>query len=154
MIFPCGDPLERADDGDGEDGRPVLGGGLEDRVDPLVGQTGPGGIVDRDELAVRFDLGEGFFDRVGPLLAAPADVDPQDGDVGAELAVKLLGILLGDHDDHLLDVRAVEKFLGRMQPDGPPRQRRERLFVVLIAKPTTGAGGGHNHGKVGHGSFR
>ena len=51
-----------------------------------------------------------------------------------------------------LTSRAGEEFFGRVQPDGLVRQRRERLFVVLVVKPAALAGRRQDHGKLGHGT--
>ncbi len=108
--------------------------GLEDLVDPLVGQARPGGVVNADEVDVAFDAGQSLGDRLGPLGAAFDHVDAQDRHVGAELELEVLAILWRDHDDRLLDVVAVDELLGRVQPHGLVGQRRKRLLVVLVVE--------------------
>ena len=144
------DPLERAGDRNGEDRRVGLLGRLEDRRDPLVGQAGPGGVVNADEIDVGLHAGQGLGDRIGPLRAALDHVDAQDGHVGGELELEVLAVLGRDDHDHLLDVVAVEELFGRVQPDRLVRQRRERLLVVLVVKPAALARRRQDDGKIRH----
>ena len=54
------------------------------------------------------------------------------------------------HDDHLLHVGAIHEPLGRVQPHGPPAERRERLLVRLVVKAAALPGGRQDDGEGGH----
>jgi len=92
--------------------------GLEDLVDPRVGQTGPGGVVDADEIGLGLDPSQRSGHRIGTLRAAVDHFDSQDRDVRGELEIEILAVLRRDHQDGLHDIVAVEEPLGRVQPDG------------------------------------
>ena len=90
------DPFQRAGHGNGQNRGIVLFGRFEDFADPGVGQAGPGGVVHANKIDVRLHPGQRFFDRIVPLGTPFDHVDPHDGDVGPETAVKILVILVGE----------------------------------------------------------
>ena len=59
------DSLDRVGDPHGQAGRRHGSGGVEDGVDQLVAEAGPGSVVDRDVLAFRVDELERAGDGVG-----------------------------------------------------------------------------------------
>ncbi len=62
------DPLDRIGDGHGQERRAVLASGREDGVDQLGAQTGPGGVMDGDILALGIDHFESAGDQCRSVL--------------------------------------------------------------------------------------
>ena len=85
-------------------------------------QARPSGVVNANELDVRLHPRQGRGHRIGAFGSALNDVYPQDGHVRAELEVETLAVLGRDDDDDLGHVVALQKPLGRVQPDGLARQ--------------------------------
>ena len=69
--------------------------------DQRLGQAGPHGVVDGDELDLRLDQGQGVGDRLEALGAAVGDLHVHEGEVGAVAAAEHLLIVRRDDDDAL-----------------------------------------------------
>ncbi len=122
--------------------------GLEDRIDQLVREARPGGVVDRDVLAFRVDKLERAGDGVGALGPAVDHLDVHERHAGAVAALEHLAILGGDRHDDLADVVAVDERLDRPQPDGSPIELGIDLLLLRVAKPRRLARGRQNDGEL------
>ena len=102
-----------------------------------------------DEIDVVLHALQRLLHRIGPCSPPSTTSTPMMAMFAPNFMLNNSRSSAAMHDDHLLHIGAIQEPLGRVQPHGPPAERRERLLVRLVVKATALPGGRQDDGEVG-----
>jgi len=128
----------------------VLGGGLENTIDPDFCQADADGVVNGDEFGVIGDFGETVGDGLETLCPALDELDAHETDVRPIFGFHLLHVVGGDDEDRLADVFPIDEQLEGPQEQGLPVEFCEDL-VLLVAESLAATGRYYNDADFRHG---